>query len=334
MISRLEIRNFKSIRHLALDCRRVNVFIGEPNTGKSNILESLGVFSALLTGNIQDFVRMEEMTDLFHKGNLNEEVAIRAGPYSFFCQFDEYTGMTWGRLEVFSEIIPASSEPLLSLRFTKPQLEMREPYQVRIRFYRFSPLTRFQRSPIPFLLPPDGKNLPYLLRINKELRQLLGEIFASYGLQLEVEYRGDWLKIQYEKGEGITFPLPYPSASETLRRIAFYLAAIKTNRDAVLIFEEPEAHAFPLYTKYLTERIALDRSNQYFLTTHDPFSLISLVEKTPAEEIAVFVVYVQDGQIQARLLTDEALEVVLDLDADVFFNLDVFLDSLDIPSGA
>ena len=38
MIRTLEIKNFKSIKELRLDCRRINIFIGEPNTGKSNIL--------------------------------------------------------------------------------------------------------------------------------------------------------------------------------------------------------------------------------------------------------------------------------------------------------
>ena len=45
MISTLEIRNFKSIKQLKLDCKRINILIGEPNTGKSNILEALGIFS-------------------------------------------------------------------------------------------------------------------------------------------------------------------------------------------------------------------------------------------------------------------------------------------------
>ena len=40
MIADLEISNFKSIKHLQLDYRRINIFIGEPNVGKSNILET------------------------------------------------------------------------------------------------------------------------------------------------------------------------------------------------------------------------------------------------------------------------------------------------------
>ncbi|HEX9956575.1 MAG TPA: AAA family ATPase, partial [Fibrella sp.] len=44
----VEIKNFKSIKDLRLDCKRVNIFIGKPNVGKSNILEALGLLGAEL----------------------------------------------------------------------------------------------------------------------------------------------------------------------------------------------------------------------------------------------------------------------------------------------
>lgn len=42
MIETLSIERFKSIKSLAIPCRKVNVFIGAPDTGKTNILEALG----------------------------------------------------------------------------------------------------------------------------------------------------------------------------------------------------------------------------------------------------------------------------------------------------
>jgi len=48
MIDRLEIRNFKSIVEAKLDFGRVNIFIGANGSGKSNILEAIGVLSAAL----------------------------------------------------------------------------------------------------------------------------------------------------------------------------------------------------------------------------------------------------------------------------------------------
>ena len=78
MMETLEIKNFKSIKSLKLRCRRVNIFIGEPNTGKSNILEALGLLSYTVYGNARliDFVRLESMIDLFYDRSLEEEIII------------------------------------------------------------------------------------------------------------------------------------------------------------------------------------------------------------------------------------------------------------------
>jgi len=41
IIRELQINNYKSIGQVNLDCSRINVLVGEPNVGKSNILEAL-----------------------------------------------------------------------------------------------------------------------------------------------------------------------------------------------------------------------------------------------------------------------------------------------------
>jgi hypothetical protein len=43
--TRVSIPNFKSLRDLEFSPRRANVFMGDANTGKSNILEALAAFS-------------------------------------------------------------------------------------------------------------------------------------------------------------------------------------------------------------------------------------------------------------------------------------------------
>jgi len=95
-----------------------------------------------------------------------------------------------------------------------------------------------------------------------------------------------------------------------------------------LIFEEPEAHAFPLYTKYLAERVALDESNQYFISTHNPYFLIPLVEKIHRTGIRVFVTYLWDGQTRVHPLAEEELRELLDLESGLFFNLSLFVERL------
>ena len=45
-IRELQINNFKSIKDIKLDCSRINLIVGKPNVGKSNILEALSLFCA------------------------------------------------------------------------------------------------------------------------------------------------------------------------------------------------------------------------------------------------------------------------------------------------
>ena len=45
MIDRLEIRNFKSIAAAELAFGRVNLFIGVNGSGKSNLLEAIGLYT-------------------------------------------------------------------------------------------------------------------------------------------------------------------------------------------------------------------------------------------------------------------------------------------------
>lgn len=50
MIRRLHVKNFKSIRDHEIELGRINVFIGENGSGKSNILEAMGFLAAGLEG--------------------------------------------------------------------------------------------------------------------------------------------------------------------------------------------------------------------------------------------------------------------------------------------
>jgi AAA15 family ATPase/GTPase len=104
----------------------------------------------------------------------------------------------------------------------------------------------------------------------------------------------------------------------------FYTIAIESNEDSTLIFEEPESHAFPYYTGQLGERIAFDEKNQYFVATHNPYFLLSVLEKAPKEDVNVFITYFRDYQTKVKCLNDE--EVPKLMKYDPFFNLDSFIE--------
>ncbi len=77
----------------------------------------------------------------------------------------------------------------------------------------------------------------------------------------------------------------------------------------------------------LGEMIASDTSNQYFLTTHNPYFLTAIVEKTPIENLALFVCHRDsEGGTGAKLVKPEQVRQVIEQGASVFFNLDGFLE--------
>jgi recombinational DNA repair ATPase RecF len=85
----VEIEGFKSIRHLRLECRRINLFIGPPNTGKSNLLESLGMSSLpYYPEKLRAFARCQTMADLFYDQDMESAVRVRADAYTWTLEYE------------------------------------------------------------------------------------------------------------------------------------------------------------------------------------------------------------------------------------------------------
>ena len=317
MIKRLAIENFKSIRDLEFECKRVNVFIGEANTGKSNILEALGLLSFMAYGGrFSDYVRMAMPHQLFHNYDVEGEIKIAIDERELTGQFDKRAGEALFRGE--------DTERILCISSGGPSLHRVMKMFSFIRFYRFRRDIAFSIDDRPFLLPPDGRNLPVVLALNPSLKSLVQDFFEAFDQKLVLDEFQPSLSVMWEFRGDIRL-LPYELVSDTLRRLIFHLAAVESNEDAVITMEEPEAHAFPTYTKYLAERIAMDKRNQYFITTHNPYFLLSLIEKTPVKDLAVYITYLAGYETKAKLLSEEELEDLFGMTSDVFFNLDIFV---------
>ncbi len=54
IITKVSVQGFKSIESVELDLGHVNVFIGANGSGKSNLLESLGVLAAAAFGHVDN----------------------------------------------------------------------------------------------------------------------------------------------------------------------------------------------------------------------------------------------------------------------------------------
>ena len=80
LIKNLHIKNFKSVRDLSLECDRINIFIGKPNAGKSNILEAISLLGAGYSGKrfMDGFIRYTAIIQLFRDFDLNKKIEVIA----------------------------------------------------------------------------------------------------------------------------------------------------------------------------------------------------------------------------------------------------------------
>jgi len=323
MITKLSVSNFKSVRQLDIECKKVNLFIGEPNTGKSNILEALALMSwcANPGQNMDDYVRFQATQNLFYDQVLDHEIHMSLS------------------------LSTGKPDAGLSVRFVKDHFELRSqptsgvlatidyqgqfrggtahPQTGDIKFFRFKNLPNYTDATPGGLKPPDGANLFSVVFGSESLRETMKEFFRKYGLRLVLKPQERLFELQ-KQTDDLVFSFPYALSSDTLRRIIFYTVAIASNKDSILVFEEPESNAFPYYTKYLGERIALDQSNQFFIATHNPYLLSAVIEKARKEDVQVFITYFKDFQTRVKPLTTNQLSELME--ADPFFNLDRFIE--------
>ncbi len=322
MIGTLRISRFKSVKELTLNCKRVNIFIGEPGTGKSNILEALGMFSFLYYSRFgydaRQFIRFERTSNLFYDDNLDDPLEILRDAISLKIEF--MNGRFEGKCEESKAEIVRFDGDHNDFRVLSGREEKIAPF----KFYRFRVHEQFPRHETDFLMPPSGDNLLSLLLAHRELWAIVNQPFLNMGLRLG--FRPQEGKIEVVKSsEDIIISYPYSLTSETLQRLTFYLAAILSNKSSVLIFEEPESHAFPYYTAHLAEVIALDQQdNQYFISTHNPYFLLPLLAKSLKNEIAIFITYFKDYETKVKELTEKDLEEMDGI--DIFSNLERYLE--------
>lgn len=336
-IKNLEIKNFKSIKHLTLDCKRVNVFIGKPNVGKSNILEALGLFSSVFViENLNELVRMKKVDDLFSDSFLSNTIEISLNEnFHLVLSFErEFNGIVVFKINISNNHDDIASLNLIREGFVKwsdshissdllKSLEGNNVVDIFTRYYRYNTYNPQNSSFKSYLSSPSGENLFEIVTNYPEIRSRIVSMLKEQNLEFVSLITERDFKLQ-KNINGFVTQYPYSSIADTFQRFIFYLAAIESNKDSVLIFEEPEVHSFPPYVKELAERIAYKKDNQFFISTHSPYLLNTLISRLDSSELTVFLTYYKDYQTFVKPLSEESIQEVRDLGVDVFFNLDRF----------
>jgi AAA15 family ATPase/GTPase len=370
----VEIKNFKSIKDLRLDCKRVNIFIGKPNVGKSNILEGLGMLGAeygTMERFVNGYIRYRTLNDLFYDNDVMETVQIltdqprlsallsysssmidKENPdfnYEYYLGFAESVRHVASVKRGESKEIEQDEHLLGLVRQNHRHFVINKngsvsllagqgKYMTRyrpgaVKKYDFNNLTEFDSNFSGFLLPPNGINLYEVIRRNNELWNEVATLFQDQKLELVLYDEKQEFILQKKQGR-VVWQYPYFSIADTFRRFMFYIAAIESNKNSVLILEEPEVHSFPPYTHEMAERIIMDDRNQYFISTHSPYLLQTMIEKMSNEDLNVFITYYENYETRVRVLTPDELANIIAFSTDIFFNLDKFTPNAQRPAVA
>ncbi|MFZ4796692.1 MAG: AAA family ATPase [Bacteroidia bacterium] len=344
----VRIENFKSIKQVSFDCKRVNVFIGKPNVGKSNILEALGMLSPL--GNLKDYVRFNKAYELFYDNDtsvdikiITDNLSIIAGKYNLNNEYLLITGKSGKGLEnvynnqglsgminlsnfveaeIDNEFITNSTQDFT--RFSRV-FQTTNLLETNVRKYQFKSLDKYNEGFSDFLSAPFGNNIWNVLNTNRKLREQVSELFVEYGLRFIMLQSEEKFVLQKEI-DNVGFQYDYSLIADTLQRIIFHYAAIASNTNAVLLFEEPESHSYPGYISDLGIEIANSETNQFFIATHSPYLLSTLMENLSYEDCAIFVCSYENYQTHVKELSKEEVSEAIDYGQDLFMNIDTFIE--------
>jgi hypothetical protein len=172
-----------------------------------------------------------------------------------------------------------------------------------------------------YLLPANGKNLYTILQRNKSLRKEVCDLFKPYKLEFILKSHRPNFEL-HKKSEGISTSYPYTSIADTLQRYIFHLAAIKSNQNSVLLFEEPESHSHPAYVRRIAEMIINDNNNnQYFIATHSPYILNIIAEGIDSKHLNIYKVSYEKSQTKVDLVSEKEMRGLLNYGTDILFKV-------------
>jgi len=346
-LNKVHIQNFKSIKDCEFNPKRINVLIGEPNSGKSNVLEALSLLRPVCNddhGFMSEAIRFTAIKQLFF--DQNDTYTIRINSNLGFSELIntfyedgqerfEWTGYSGEfKLEALSELIYQLKMNYYGEVITEfPEGRIKSWRNLpKTRYYRYKYLENYPSSASEHLTSPFGDNF-YKLIEKFGIEIIEPSLYASLfekGYMISLASEKSEVKFKTIKNGNTEITFPFLLLADTYRRLIFYYLAIATNHDAVLLFEEPEAHSFPPYITQFANWVLESETNQFFLATHSPY-LLSQLLTSDKDDVAVFLTYLdpKDHSTKLHLVSPEGLDYIRQ-DVNSFpFNLERIAPEID-----
>lgn len=340
---RLRIQNYKSIKDLHLECGSINVFIGPPNAGKSNILEAMDVVNLpFYQQNHRPFPEMEgfdcrryfrvDSPDGFFN-DLSKPIQIEGqldGQFKGFYLTKSLKTLETGLEEELFEWKNWTGS-VVTFNTSFDPISENAGYRFLNTSFQYTDRVGKPTPTIPYgshLAPPFGLNLGSVLEKNDSLLEFAEETAKNSGFELAIDKSNNQILVQIRVRPSVVVSLPFSALSDTFRRMLFFTAAVRTASAPILTLEEPEALSYPPFISNLAQEIIQASSQkQFFISTHSPYLLNEFIDHVPHDKLAVFVCHFskEGAQTKARRLRPEELSEVQNYGVDLFFNLDPYL---------
>lgn len=305
MVEYIKIEGFKSIKHLELELKPINVFIGSNGAGKSNFISFFRLLHAIFNLRLQRFVIEEKADNLLHFGRkFTEQIYGKL----IFSRDNKYNNAYWFRLaqdssgglfiendasgyqiertndEIGYRIYANSEESVIPRSIATRDSYLRY-YLSNIQIYHFhdtsatSLLRRGCEVRDNSVLRSDGRNLPaflYLMKVKhpKKFMRLFKIIQSVAPYIDEFILEPDSLteteiELRWkEKSDAESNFSAYQFSDGTLRFIALATVLMQPNPPEVIVIDEPELGLHPQAILKLAALIeATSASTQLIIST-------------------------------------------------------------------
>lgn len=344
-LDKLTIRGFKSIHKLKdFELKSLNVLVGANGAGKSNFVAFFRMLSALIDGNLDDYVRDSGgISDLLYNGRKTTEqmrfstrfgprgyrFTIKPGPDEGFAITDEARYYAHGRTQWWELGSSGGMKSLLveEVKGKSSNKQYSQPVYDAIRSWRIyhfhdtSSTAAMRHAEIVEdneTLRSDANNIaPFLLQLREEDRSIYDEILDA--CRMVTPYLDDFILKPQKFGpktkvsltwrtKGSDYPMqPYQLSDGSIRFICLATALLQPNPPSTLIIDEPELGLHPEAIRILAELIQnASKRTQLIIATQSPL----LLDQFSVEDIVV--VNRKDGQSTFERLCREDFNVWLE----------------------
>ncbi|MHA1819583.1 MAG: AAA family ATPase [Promethearchaeota archaeon] len=355
-INNVHFENFKIFKNISFSPNLINIFIGPPNSGKTCLIEGLSLFG-FLNHNIKcglgELIRFHSYRDLFYEKDIKDKMLLELNfinkqgdntPESYNIESELHKNeinfyYTLRKSKLNSKSTPESkSQETSSLnpqkyKFLSVDVNLKQNNFNSIRSeiinkdypkicpIKFKKIKKFRRSYISGLNLPYGDNLLEFLDNNHGFLEYTATILDSFGLKLRIDEEDYQLKYEFMKDDFYIRAFDYWLLPESVQRFILYALAVQYFRDSIILLEAPESRLFPIYIRKLAELIARNDSNQYFITTHNPYFISIILDNVSIKNVNIYWMEYdkEKGSPSIKKLTDDEMKEIKILDYDIFY---------------